>query len=251
MWGAGIYAHDSYFKAPIFIGTDLTVLVLVVPLAAVTFIKAQKTQTVDCLIRSFGLLCLLLYYSVSLAFGVTYNNLHLVYVALFSLCFFNSCLTLFKLHSIGIQYGKVCSYPFTKGMKAFLLISGISLFVAWLPDIIVSMINGTSLALIEVYTTEVTYVLDMGVISPLLFLTYYLAKHENFIGYVLLRMMLTVCMIIGIMLPFQTAAQLVAGILLPVPALITKVFIFVLLAACAAVFEYRLKCGTEYVEDII
>ncbi len=25
MWGAGIYAHDSYFKAPIFIGSDFIV----------------------------------------------------------------------------------------------------------------------------------------------------------------------------------------------------------------------------------
>ena len=27
MWGAGIYAHDSYFKAPIFIGSDFTISV--------------------------------------------------------------------------------------------------------------------------------------------------------------------------------------------------------------------------------
>ena len=29
MWGAGIYAHDSYFKAPIFIGSDFTILLFV------------------------------------------------------------------------------------------------------------------------------------------------------------------------------------------------------------------------------
>lgn len=37
MWGAGIYAHDSYFKAPIFIGSDFTILIYMVPLSIVTF----------------------------------------------------------------------------------------------------------------------------------------------------------------------------------------------------------------------
>lgn len=27
MWGSGIYAHDSFFKAPIFIGSDFTIFV--------------------------------------------------------------------------------------------------------------------------------------------------------------------------------------------------------------------------------
>lgn len=67
-------------------------------------------------------------------------------------------------------------------MKAFLLIAGIALFVAWLPDIITSIIRGTSLELLEVYTTEITYVLDMGIISPLIFITYYLAKWEEAYG---------------------------------------------------------------------
>ncbi len=37
IWGAGIYAHDSYFKAPIFIGSDFTVLVVVIPLLIISF----------------------------------------------------------------------------------------------------------------------------------------------------------------------------------------------------------------------
>lgn len=85
MWGAGIYAHDSYFKAPIFIGSDFTILIFVIPMATLTFIKVRKTQSVELFIRSFGVLCLLLYYSASLAFGVTYNYLHLAYISLFGL----------------------------------------------------------------------------------------------------------------------------------------------------------------------
>ncbi len=251
MWGAGIYAHDSYFKAPIFIGSDFTILIFVIPMATLTFIKAKKTQSVEQFIRSFEVFCLLLYYSASLALGVTYNYLHLAYIALFSLCFFGVWLMLIELHTLEVRQGKVCLYPFTKGMKIFLLMAGISLFVAWLPDIIASIINKTSLDLIEVYTTEITYVLDMGIISPLMFITYHQIKHGKFIGYVLIRMIFKVCMIIGIMLPIQSVFQMLAGVLIPLPALITKVLIFVLLAAFAAFFEYRLKRETKYAEGII
>lgn len=251
MWGTGIYSHDSYFKAPIFIGSDFTILIFIVPLTIITFLKTNYKQSVECLIRSFSVSSLLLYYAASLAFGVTYNNLHLVYIALFSVCFFNVSLMFTKLHTIGIQQSKVCSYYFTRGMKAFLLIAGTSLFVAWLPDIILSIREGTSLDLIEVYTTEITYVLDMGIISPLMFLTYFLIKQENFIGYILLRMIFKLCMCVGIMLPIQSVFQLLAGISIPLSALITKVFIFVMLAVFATVFEYRLKNGTRYAEGII
>ena len=101
-------------------------------------------------------------------------------------------------------------------MKIFLVTAGISLFVAWLPDIIASILNKTSLDLIEVYTTEITYVLDMGIISPLMFITYYQIKRGKFIGYVLIRMIFKICMIIGIMLPIQSFFQMLAGVSIPI-----------------------------------
>lgn len=247
MWGAGIYAHDSYFKAPIFIGTDISILLFVVPLSLVTFLRTWKEQSVENYICSFGIVSLLLYYSASLAFGVTYNSLHLVYITLFGGCLFSVCMLIAKLHTIGIKQEKVCNYHITKGMKVFLIVAGISLFVAWLPDIIMSFTSGTSLELIEVYTTEITYVLDMGIISPLMFITYYLIRHEDFIGYVLLRMIFKVCMCIGIMLPIQTIFQLLAGISIPMPALITKMLVFVIMALFAIYFECCIKRQTQYI----
>ena len=88
--------------------------------------------------------------------------------------------------------------------------------------------------------------LDMGIISPLMFIAFFLVRKGSFIGYVLLRMILRVCIYIGIILPMQTVFQLLAGVDLPIPALITKVGIFVALAFFAALFEHRLKKGTEF-----
>ena len=241
IWGSGIYAHDSFFKAPIQIGTDITVLFVVAPLTLYSFAKFRKEQSMERYIQIFGYISVLLYYSSCLAFGVTYNRLHLVYILLFSACLFSVNVLLAFFYKTENEENIGVNSFFTKGMKVFLILSGVSLFVAWLPDIIPTLIKDSPLALIEVYTTEPTYVLDMGIISPLMFITYYLCKKEKIIGYVLLRMILTVCLIIGIMLPVQTVFQMLAGIELPIPALITKVFIFVILAVFALYFDRKLR----------
>lgn len=56
-------------------------------------------------------------------------------------------------------------------------------------------------------------------------------------------------MCIGIMLPMQTVFQLLAGIVIPIPALFTKALIFVVMAFFAACFEYRIKKETQYVHE--
>ena len=249
IWGSGIYSHDSFFKAPIQIGTDITVLFVVVPLTLYSFIKYRKEQSMERYIQNFGYISVLLYYSVCLAFGVTYNRLHLVYILLFSTCLFSFNVLLAYFYKMENEENREENSFFTKGMKVFLILSGLSLFVAWLPDIIPTLIKDSPLVLIEVYTTEPTYVLDMGIISPLMFVTYYLCKKEKFIGYVLLRMILIVCLIVGIMLPVQTIFQMLAGIELPIPTLITKVFIFIILAAFALYFDRKLKNKGVFYED--
>ena len=248
IWGSGIYAHDSFFKAPIFIGSDFTILLVALPLLIATILRKNKTVSLEYDVRSFTLLSLLLYYSASVCFGVTYNNLHLIYIALFGLLFFRTISLLMKLYAVQIKNQNACTFCVSKGMRIFLVISGLSLFVAWLPDIIVSIINKKSLNLIEVYTTEVTYILDMGIISPLMFISLYLSKRQNFIGYVILRMIFFTCMLVGIMLPIQTVFQIAAGITIPIPALITKVFIFVILAFFSFVFNKRLMKVSIYME---
>lgn len=252
MFGSGIYAHDSFFKAPIFIGTDLTMLLLVVPMLIAAVIKDLKTSTVNTKISIFSVLGVVVYYAASISLGVTYNYLHLGYMALLSLSLFTSMYLLLYLHGAGLNAGGSAGIGAgvkpSRGLQAFLLCSGISLFVAWLPDIILSWVTGSSLELIEVYTTEITYILDMGIISPLIFVTWYLLRRSRFLGTVLLRMILRTCEIIGVMLPVQTVFQLAAGIEIPWPALLTKVLIFVLLAGFALYFDlsaqrYQAKLG--------
>ena len=58
--------------------------------------------------------------------------------------------------------------------------------MAWLPDMIPTIVKGTSLSLLDVYTIEITCALDMGIICPMCFLTMYFLKRKNAIGTFLL-----------------------------------------------------------------
>lgn len=238
IFGSGIYAHDSYFKAPIFIGTDCTMLFLVVPMMIAALIGEIKRRTIKSKLLVTTVTATVLYYSTSIAFGVTYNALHLAYIALFSSSFFALIILVKDIRKDELRKIQKWILP-SKGLRAFLILSGISLFVAWLPDIITSLIYGKSLSLIEVYTTEITYVLDMGIISPLIFICLFLLKKKEGLGDVLLAIILKLCQIIGVMLPIQTVFQTIAGIEIPIPALITKLGIFVVLASFAAYFNMK------------
>jgi hypothetical protein len=237
IYGDGIYKNDSYFMAHIFKGTDFMALFIVLPLMIVALIMDIKNNTLKSKLFLTALVAYFLYYSVSYSMGVTYNVLHLVYLALFSCTLYASILGYGYLKTYSV---KTSAKIYTNGLKIFLVFCGLSLFVAWLPDIIVSLINKKSLGLIEIYTTQITYVLDMAIISPLIFICLYNLRKNNDIGYILLGIILNMLSLVGIMVILQTVFQNRAGIELPIEATIMKAGIFVLLAIVAMYYEIKL-----------
>jgi len=237
IYGNGIYKYDSYFMAPIFKGTDCTILFLVIPLSIIALLFDIKKNSIRTKLFLTALIALFVYYSASISFGIVYNILFLLYMALFSCSFYGLIIGFIVLNKYDI---KVSVNIYNTGLKIFLIFYGLSLFVAWLPDIIVSLINQRSLDLIEIYTTQITYMLDMAIISPLIFICLYTLRKRKNIGYVLFGIILTILSIIGIMLPIQSIFQIAHGIDMPLPAIITKVGLFVLLAIIAICYEIKL-----------
>lgn len=233
LFGSGIYKDDSYFKAPIFIGTDLCVLFFGVPLFIISLIKDFRNSTENTQLRLVSIEAISLYYAVSLCFGVKYNRIFVLYVILFSLLFF----TLIKRMRNLSRYNY--SYEMKKSDAAFLVFSGISLCVAWWPDIIPTIINKTSLKLIENYTTEPTYVLDLGIISPLCFISLILMKKKDSFGVVLYAILLQSIMIVAVMMICQSAVQFASGVEIPLSALISKSIIFIILGLFAIALDRR------------
>ena len=237
IFGDGIYKNDSYFMAPIFKGTDCTVLFTAIPLFVVALVMDIRKNAVKTKLFLTGFAALFAYYSASISLGVTYNVLHLIYIALFSCSFFALIIGFAILKNYDL---KTSVNLYTNGLKIFLIFSGLSLFVAWMPDIIQSLVNKKPLELIEIYTTQITYVLDMGILSPLLFICLYNLKKANTMGYILSAILMQMIIIVGVMVIIQAAFQIRAEIDLPIAALITKVGIFVVMASAAVFYMMKL-----------
>lgn len=256
LFGSGIYKADSYFKAPIFIGTDFAVLGFLVPLFIIFLISNLKTNEKNNFtsagykdisnssifnpqLHLISIEATALYYAASLCFGVKYNRIFILYVFLFALTLFTFIIRMCQFA------GTKLSYTMTKADVIFLIVSGISLCIAWWPDIIPTIINDTSLSLIENYTTEPTYVLDLGIISPLCFIALYLMKKKDSLGIVIFSILLQMIICVAIMMITQSIVQYASGVELPLSALITKVGIFVVLGIIACVLNKKLYKETR------
>ena len=233
LFGSGIYKDDSYFKAPIFIGSDLCVLFFLVPLFVISVIKDLRASTAKTQLCLVSIEAISLYYAVSLCIGVKYNRIFVLYVILFSLLFFTLIKRMRDLSANNY------SYEMKKSDAAFLIFSGVSLCVAWWPDIIPTILNGTSLSLIENYTTEPTYVLDLGIISPLCFISLILLKKKDSFGLVLYAILLQSIIVVAVMMITQSAVQFASGAEIPLPALVSKSLIFVILGLFALALDRR------------
>ena len=234
MYGAGIYAHDSYFKAPIFIGTDFCILFILVPLLLKAYLRNNKEASDVSRMRLLSIYGVAFYYAASISFGISYNQLLLLYIALFTTTLFGMFVL---LRSMSINK---LIFQASKGVYRFLMLSGIALIVAWLPDILPTLVKQTSLPLIEIYTTEITYVLDMGIIAPICLVSIFLLKRRDPLGTVLLAIMLKTCMLVGVMMISQTICQVLSGFEMPLPVLLTKSGTFVLLGGFAMYFNHKL-----------
>lgn len=237
IYGNGLYARDSLLKATTARGTDFTILCVAVPMLIIALVLDVKKKTLKSRLFLTGIISVFMYYSASIAFGITYNILDLVYIALFSFSLFGLIVSITSIKMKEISINKSLPY---KGIYTFLVLSGTALIVAWLPEIITSLITKSSLRLIEVYTTEITYVLDMGIIAPLMFICLFQLKKRNELGYVLLESLLMLCIVIGIMLPFQTVFELSAGVKLSIGEIVTKSASFIILSLFALYFNIKL-----------
>ncbi|WP_167956327.1 hypothetical protein [Anaerosporobacter faecicola] len=233
MYGYGIYANDTYLKAPINIGTDWIILLLVIPILVVSYIQFYKNDCTLNRLKMASIYGVITYYAASICFGVTYNQLFLVYAVLFGISLFKTF-----IYTRAISLKKVPKVRIS--MTIFLYILGGSLFVAWLPDIIPAVLNNTTLSSIGVYTTEITYVIDMAIVSPLIFISLYLLKKRNPLGAIIYDIILELCVVVGIIVISQSIIQMLSHVEMPLPVMITKVGIFVVLGGFALYFRNKL-----------
>ena len=234
--GQGLYAYDSYFKAPILRGTDAVTLLVVLPLLGIALLWARKGSLRGHLLLA-GVLSYLLYDAASLALGVFYNPLALVYTAFLTSSLYAFILA-FRAVDVDALAARVSERFPRRGMAIWMFVAGLTVFV-WLPDMIASLLQGTAPAILMHYTTEFTSIIDPSIIAPTAFLTCYLLLKRRPMAYLLSPILLVANALIGVVVIGQTIFQTAAGIELSAAQLVAFVGSFTVMGIFAVGLLWR------------
>jgi hypothetical protein len=113
------------------------------------------------------------------------------------------------------------------------VLAGLSVFV-WLIDILGGLAAGEVPQGVSSYTTEITYVIDLGIIAPAAFLGSCLVLRRAALGYPLAMTLLVLNALVGVMVIAQTVTQTRAGIVISPGQMIAFVGIFVVMSLAAS-----------------
>ncbi len=227
MFGRGVYAYDTAFIAPIFRGTDALILFVVIPFLALGIVLYRRGSLRGGLLL-VGTLAFILYNAASISLGVAYNNLFLIYVAYFSASLFAFILA-FSAFNLDELAGRVSQRAPRRGIAVLMFVSALGLLFAWMPDILVPLANG-GVPNIASYTTEVTYVFDLGIIVPVSIMAGVFILRRAPLGYLMAATLMVVLVLVGAMVTFQTVFQMLAGIEMTAVEFAAKAGSFMLLS---------------------
>jgi hypothetical protein len=184
--GDGLYRYDTVFAAAGNTAVDAVVLGLGVPLLLTAWRQHRHGSPRGTLLLA-GALGFLLYVYANYAFGVAYNPLYLAYVVLLSAGLFRT-------------------------LSRFLLSAAAVTAVVWLQPLVTALLDGTAPDLLDVYTTPVTYSIDLAVITPAAALAGLLVRQRRPFGYALAAPLLTTVVLLLPTIALSTAVQAAAGI---------------------------------------
>jgi hypothetical protein len=207
IYGQGLYRYDTVLGAVGYRAADAVTLVWAVPLLVLSIWLYRRGSLRGGLLLT-GTLAYFLYNYGSMAFGAAYNNLFLVYLAIFSACLFAFVLAIRSIDAYGLLAHFPTGLP-RRGIGIFLIVSGLVLLVVWMAlSIVPALLQGQAPPEVASYTTVITFVVDMGVIAPALVLAGVLLLRRAPLGYLLASVMLIFTVTLGISITVFGIAQL-------------------------------------------
>lgn len=234
LYGDGVFANDSIMKVGATKGTELVIILVGVVLLLTVIVWKDKKFA---LFLQAGLLSLILYSSTCLLFGVTFNRLFLLYLVRFATTLFAFIFVmadLLKRRSFKGLYDKNL-----KGTALFLILGGCSTLI-WLTFIIPTVISNTPMEIIDIYTSEPTFVIDLAIILPTTWYCGFSLLAKKHFAYQLTPVLLTALTGVGVCVIAQTFVQTALGIVLNPGQLFGLVISFVILGAVALGLNSRL-----------
>jgi hypothetical protein len=237
IYGQGLYRFDSFFKAPILRGADAILLFVGVPLLIFALILYQRGSLRGGFLLT-GLLACFLYNGASIGFGVFYNNLYLVYLAYFSTSVYALILAFTSFDYSNLRDRITSDFPH-RTIAIFLFIAGLSPMV-WLMEPVFALMEGAYPQNLAHYTTDVTTMLDVGIILPACFIAGVFLLQRKPIGYVMASTLLILLALIGLIVASQSMMQIIDGVVLSTGEIIAFVVPFVSLSLVAIWMNIRM-----------
>jgi hypothetical protein len=178
----GLYYWDTVSSTAQMQANDLVTLVLGLPLLAVSFWMSLRGSLRGRLLLT-GTLGFILYTYVTMCFGAAYNQLFLVYVALFSLSLFAFilCMASFDLETLPGHFSAKLPRRWIAGLLFF---AAVFLTLAWLGRIAPTLSQNQT-PMLENVTSMFIQAMDLALIVPLCVLAGVLLLRKEPWGYLL------------------------------------------------------------------
>ncbi len=178
----GLYYWDTFSSVAQMQANDLVMLVLGLPLLAISAWLTMRGSLRGRLLLT-GTLGFVLYTYITMCFGAAYNKLFLVYVALFSLSLFAFILSMmsFDLKTLRAHFSE--KLP-RRGIASLLFFAAAFLALAWLGRIAPTVLQDQP-PILENVTSMFIQAMDLGIIVPLCVLAGILLLRQEPWGYLL------------------------------------------------------------------
>lgn len=212
--GHGVYYYDTVAAAAQIKGGDVVTLLLGIPLLVISSVLYRRGSLRGGLLLT-GTLAYFLYTYASLALYAAYNNLFLLYVALFSASLFAFVLAFASIDREALPTHFSSHLP-VRGIALFMFGTGTFLVIAWLGLILRPLLAGSVPQQLESTTTLVIQVLDLGIIAPVAFIAGILLLRRAPLGYLLASTLLLKMLTMGTAVSAMIVGQLLAGVSLTV-----------------------------------
>jgi hypothetical protein len=210
VYGTGLYRHDSWLIGVGNRGSDAVTLFLEVP-ALLAALVAYRRRSLRGTVILVGVLGWLLYYYASMSLYASYNRLFGLYVVAFGLALFAAPLALRSIDPVTFA-AAFPTRPSRRLLVGYLGCLTAVLSLAWLPALIADAATGGLPARLDVYSTEVTWALDLAVVVPAVAATGWLLYRNAVLGPLTATAMLALNVALGVALAAQGVAQIVVGV---------------------------------------
>lgn len=186
--GRGLYRYDSVSMAAQAVAQDMVTLLIGIPFLLVSLYYLRRDSLRGKLLFC-GITGYFLYTYMSYAVGANYNNMFLIYVAVFSLSLTALIIAVpsIDLSTLKTQFSE---HMPKRSVVSYLLCISFLLFMVWMGRIVPAMISCTAPAGLESSTTLFIQFMDLGIVIPLSVVAGILLLRNQPLGYLLSSIMI-------------------------------------------------------------